>query len=229
MIGIERTHDGGHSLLLRDFGRFSALMTKSDTIYRRLSSKSSSSSSFVNPTERSPSLVSFVGQTGAGKSTLIKLLLESRSNGLPGPASSPVIGVSGKHVPTSEHVHLYPDPASSLSQTPLLYADCEGLDGGEREPVATNLRIAKWQRKHARAALVPNGPHCVDREIHWAKSRAHRTRNFAVSSFYPRVLFTFSDVVVFVHRNARYVKGQLKGAPNPLAGCLLVIGPLNLC
>jgi energy-coupling factor transporter ATP-binding protein EcfA2 len=181
-------------------------MAKSDTIYKRLSSKSSSSGSFCDPAERSPSLISFVGQTGAGKSTLIKLLLESHSSGLSSPESSPVIGVVGKHVPTSEHVHLYLDPTSSLSQAPLLYADCEGLDGGEREPVATSLRIDKWQRKHAHATMSPYGPYCIEREIHWAKSRAHRTRNFAVSSFYPRVLFTFSDVIVFVHRNARYVE-----------------------
>lgn len=181
-------------------------MAKSDASYRRLSSKSSSSSSFVDPVERSPSLISFVGQTGAGKSTVIKLLLESQSNGLPRSDSSPVIGVVGKHVPTSEDVHLYMDPASSLSQAPLLYADCEGLDGGEREPVATSLRIEKLQRKQQRATISRHGPHSIEREIHWAKSRAHRTRNFAVSSFYPRVLFTFSDVVVFVHRNARYVE-----------------------
>jgi hypothetical protein len=43
------------------------------------------------------------------------------------------------------------------------------------------------------------------RELHWAKSPLERTRQFIVAKFYPRLLFTFSDVVIFVHRNPRYL------------------------
>jgi hypothetical protein len=81
-----------------------------------------------------------VGQTGAGKSTLIKLLIQLKTVTEQLNAGCPVVGVSGREVPTSEDVHLYVDPATFFSTTPLLYADCEGLDGGEREPLATTFR-----------------------------------------------------------------------------------------
>jgi ABC-type hemin transport system ATPase subunit len=61
---------------------------------------------------RTPSLVSFVGQSGAGKSTLINLLITFKGGVSRGAWSTPVVGMTGKDVPTSEDVHLYPDPAS---------------------------------------------------------------------------------------------------------------------
>jgi ABC-type transport system involved in cytochrome bd biosynthesis fused ATPase/permease subunit len=64
---------------------------------------------------RTPSLVSFVGQSGAGKSTLITLLSAFKSGADRGIINTPVVGMTGKDVPTSEDVHLYPDPASVRS------------------------------------------------------------------------------------------------------------------
>ena len=43
----------------------------------------------------------------------------------------------------------------------------------------------------------------VERGITWADSNSKRTREFAVTHFYPRVLFSFSNVMVFVHKNPR--------------------------
>lgn len=47
------------------------------------------------------------------------------------------------------------------------------------------------------------GRHCVTRKIAWADTPATQKREFAVGQLYPRILYTFSDVVVFVLRNPR--------------------------
>jgi hypothetical protein len=48
-------------------------------------------------------------------------------------------------------VHLYLDPSTFLSEAPILYADCEGLDGGERLPLATTSRqrrgLLSWSKE----------------------------------------------------------------------------------
>jgi hypothetical protein len=147
--------------------------------------------------------VSFVGQTGAGKSTLVRLIIQLQSNEVAGQHTSPVVGNIGQDLPTSKDVHLYLDPKSSTSQIPSYFADCEGLDGGEREPLAATLRKEREATPKSGISRSSNTHSIEEREILWENSHEQRTRYFAVSCFYPRLLFTFSDVVVFVHRNAR--------------------------
>lgn len=159
---------------------------------------------------RAPSLVSFVGQSGAGKSTLINLLITFKGGPNREQLPSPVVGMTGKDVPTSEDVHLYSDPATCLSDNPLLYADCEGLDGGEREPVKSRLRKTKDQGNNRQSQVIELNSkvrHNSERELLWADTVEKRSRQFAVAHLYPRLLFTFSDTIVFVLKNPRVIEG----------------------
>lgn len=176
----------------------------------------------------------------------------------------------------SGEVHLYWDPCSFNSNRPLLYADCEGLGGGSREPMAARATAIKEKRENhkrrpqsdAWQSSVPHtdnntrrgsnfkaspfssmspsntpmppaspglqvlsefitptpmpsySPHSpttetgwksvsnktyrgTTREITWACDKEKRSRQFVVENLYPRLLYTFSDIVVLVMRNAK--------------------------
>lgn len=109
---------------------------------------------------------------------------------------SPVVGSRDHPAATSADVHLYPDPDSFYTSRPMLYADCEGLDAGEQPPRAT----LKARRGETRRYAIAGGR---IRYLKWADTEESRTRNFIVSELYPRLLYTFSDVVVFVLRNVK--------------------------
>lgn len=90
-----------------------------------------------------------------------------------------------------------------------MYADCEGLKGGERVPLGALPkrkdkpskvgRIDSFERK------VQKLHHTSERDITWADTNAKRSREYMVTNLYPRLLYTFSDVVVFVLKNPRSV------------------------
>lgn len=174
-----------------DYGRYASLM--------------SSISPIESMTNRYPQLVSFIGVTNAGKSTLIKLLVNhDEENTNPERATlfpSPIVGsVVNDTLPTSGDVHLYADPATHAEQLPILYADCEGFEGGERTPLGARAR--------RRARSDPNKAEAdranvYARPIDWANSEEQRQREYAVTALYPRLLYTFSDCVVFVLRNPK--------------------------
>lgn len=98
----------------------------------------------------------------------------------------------------------------------MLFIDCEGLNGGEARPKGL------W---HVAAESVPRGflppdpfegsflndpirllrsRYSSHRSIAWAKTPQTKKREYTVAQLYPRLLYTFSDVVVFVLRNPRY-------------------------
>jgi energy-coupling factor transporter ATP-binding protein EcfA2 len=197
-------HNSQNSPAFQDYGRYSAIMADSNSGEFKF---------------RYPQLVSFIGQTGAGKSTLIKMLMDQQERtNLPQEWTlpSPVAGTSTNgNVPTSGDVHLYSDPSTYNTEFPMLYADCEGLEGGENIPMAAQYRsgaIAPQKeksredhapREHRRRRKVSKSLHSTQRDIKWANSPDKSKRQYAVTELYPRVLYTFSDVIVFVLRNAK--------------------------
>lgn len=202
----------GRPFMFRDHGRFADLATSSHySLFQQRMSNSPSNQEDLNCV---PSLVSFVGQTGAGKSTLIKLLIQfNQFSGRDQNFPSPVPGITGRDIPTSEDVHLYADPLTVGTENPIFYADSEGLDGGEREPLAATLRKTREKRESesfgSESDYLPTRNY-TEREVLWVTSKTRRTRQFAASQLYPRILFAFSDVVVFVHRNPRAIEGVLE-------------------
>lgn len=122
----------------------------------------------------------------------------------------PVVGSISDNVPTSGDVHLYADPGNVFTRFPILYADCEGLEGGESVPLADKHKIQDKERLQAKS-LGSNAINVArtklqkqKRSIRWAASDKEKLkREYAVAELYPRLLYTFSDVIVFVLRNSR--------------------------
>lgn len=137
---------------------------------------------------------------------------------------SPVTSSNHDRTATTGDVHIYADPSSAFSTTPLLFVDCEGLNGGEAMPKQLRHHQSQDPRLGTRSTTPASPPpyepttssegsdhgrryvrsrHSSKRTIAWAKTPQTRKREYAVSQLYPRVLYTFSDVVVFVLRNPR--------------------------
>lgn len=201
-FGIERPSDSGPPIF-QDYGRFTDLMASTDQVRLR---EFTTDGCQIGRDTRTPSLVSFVGQTGAGKSTLIKLIVDFAVDRAV-QYQTPVIGAVGAHNPTSEDVHLYLDPRTADGQAPVLFADCEGLEGGEREPIAALFKRKRRSEKAEDGRIASKISRAVkiisERELLWADGPRARTREFAVTNLYPRLLYTFSDVIVFVLKNPR--------------------------
>lgn len=175
----------GHPIF-HDYGRFAAIMRETIT---------------EETPDRYPQLVSFIGETGAGKSTLIKLLIDRQD--LVSERSkyyAPVTSSTYDRIPTTGDVHMYADPSTLFTPTPMLLVDCEGLSGGEAMPKQLR-RQSQDQGSSGSNDTVRR--HSTPRTIAWADSPQTKKREFAVSQLYPRIIYTFSDVVVFVLRNPR--------------------------
>lgn len=189
----------GHPVF-QDYGRFATVMGESHA--REVAM------------ERYPQLVTFIGETGAGKSSLVKMLIDRHDIGSPvgGYYRTPVTSSGYDRLPTTGDVHLYPEPSTYYSDTPLLLADCEGLNGGEMLPKALRYQTEEQGSldtfagtSKARLEEVRNRKmrKSVPRPIVWADTPQTQKREYAVSVLYPRILYSFSDVVVFVLRNPR--------------------------
>src|SRR5579862_6606976 len=120
----------------------------------------------------------------------------SKLNYPEGKCETPVVGRPNDSLsPTSGDVHLYPDPKSFKTNRPLLYADCEGIQGGDRLPKAAQAKLAKAtaQAQHSspvKHSVVQGLRHVADRSIKWAKSDEKRRREYSVDHLYPKLLYT---------------------------------------
>ncbi|KAF2472317.1 uncharacterized protein BDR25DRAFT_353342 [Lindgomyces ingoldianus] len=110
--GTDQDVEDGQPSILTVYGRYS------DDVHSGYGKPSKQQNIFEN----CPSFP-FVGQTGAGNSTITS-----------------VLGTLGQDLPTSEAIHLYVDPFTIQSRHCILYADCEGLDADEGEPLTTTPR-----------------------------------------------------------------------------------------
>ncbi|KXJ85558.1 hypothetical protein Micbo1qcDRAFT_127798 [Microdochium bolleyi] len=212
-FGLDRDADG-HPIL-SEYRRYASVMMEAAT---------------ETPAVRYPSLVSFVGQTGAGKSTLIRLLIDPTNEENKGYTSArpvaPVLGRSACEVPTSADVHLYTDPKTFLTDRPMLFADCEGFDGGERDPIALGgvpaikpaisrkpvSPMNSFRRITKRSQRLLLGTRHF---LHWARKDAPNhektsKREYAVTEMYPRIFYAFSDVIVFVINNPKTMEGVME-------------------
>ena len=188
-FGVRRDHQTGGRPNFEDYGRYATLM--------------SSISPMQELENRYPQLVSFIGVTNAGKSTLIKMLINHHADAVERSIfPSPVVGsIANDTLPTSGDVHLYADPATHAEQLPILYADCEGFEGGERTPLGARARRRPRSDPLRDENLHLSGVH--SRPIEWAHTEEQRQREYTVTALYPRLLYTFSDCVVFVLRNPK--------------------------
>lgn len=122
---------------------------------------------------------------------------------------TPVPGRINDNMPTTGNVHLYEDPTTSSSERLVVYADCEGMSGGEAAPSGILPLVRDGEDDedddaHDASVVRTLGGGVRQRnEIQWAKSSHTQTREYAVTTLFPRILYTFSDVVVFVLREVR--------------------------
>lgn len=136
------------------------------------------------------------GCVGNGKSTIIEMLM--RCNAMTTEStmshSTPAPNLVGDNMPTTGNVHLYADILTSSSERPILYADCEGIASDEILPQGLLDRL----RRAAMRRNLKNSERLL-----WRDNTSKNCRGFAVENLFPKILYTFSDVVVFVLHDSR--------------------------
>ena len=124
------------------------------------------------------------------------------------------MGIRNDDAPTSGDVHLYRDPAPEQKdfESPLFYADCEGFYGGQVAPIGSKATqqakiletpgdLSQFSIPRKAISSFWKGPGSKF-QIEWQDKGLGLRRDTAVSQLFPRLLYTFSDVVVYVMNTA---------------------------
>ncbi|KAF5534140.1 calcium-independent phospholipase A2, partial [Fusarium phyllophilum] len=97
------------------------------------------------PLRQYPSLISFVGDTNAGKSTLIRAMIEALA-----PCQEYQVPVQGsesdRYLSTSSDIHLFADPKTQSSEVPRFFIDCEGFHGTDQQAHEILATMFDWAK-----------------------------------------------------------------------------------
>lgn len=112
---------------------------------------------------------------------------------------TPAVRDSGSYQSTSSNVHLYADPQTYLTQSPILYAECEDIDGDEipteMEKSPAGASASSEPLSHASQSLELGSHDIIWSKIPWKAGAWNRKEITRI--LFPRILYIFSDVVVF--------------------------------
>ncbi|KAI0808727.1 hypothetical protein GGR55DRAFT_689696 [Xylaria sp. FL0064] len=153
------------------------------------------------PPRQYPSLVSIIGDTGSGKSTLIAAMIRMLAPTAHADYLVPVPGADTDNFDSiSSDVHMFADPRSSHTEHPCFFID---------KPIARQLLL----RAQAAQISQPLASGTL-RKSNTSKSGNSvvdsNTRHVVVKNLYPRLLYAFSDVVCFVTNNSRSTHNMLQ-------------------
>lgn len=104
----------------------------------------------------------------------------------------PVPGEFTSPSPTTSDVQLFSDPCTYNRTVPILFADSQGMDGGDRVPMVLcpDPAIPSPIERHGSLKMVPEYMNRIDDITRYV---------------FPNLLHALSDTVVYVTKDHRYM------------------------